>query len=132
MIHSDHEASEGERELLRVVTRRQWGRMHAILQQENAPTFTAAIEEGDYPGDPGLNVGMMALHFAIRDHAPLDIIREIYEAHPPALFVRDRCGLAPAENFSPASPNLPSFSAEEYQAAKTYLQSIGGAPPEQH
>mmetsp|Transcript_43046 Transcript_43046/g.48720 ORF Transcript_43046/g.48720 Transcript_43046/m.48720 type:complete len:133 (+) Transcript_43046:461-859(+) len=130
MIHSEYKASADERELLRVVTRRQWNRMHAILRQENAPTFTAAIEEGDYPRS-GANVGMMALHFAIRDHAPLEIIKEIYEAYPPALYVRDRIGILPAEDFFPVSPNPPSFSAEEYQAVKTYLQSIvNGAPPE--
>ena len=111
-----------ERLLLRAVTNQDWDVMRNLLQQDNPPNFTATIENGTYPNNN--NVGMTALHFAFRDHAPLDIIREIYKAYPAALHCGERSGLTPGELLGPTNPNNPNYTAEEYEAVTNYKNRI--------
>ena len=119
-------ASEEDRELLRLVTNSQWGRMRELLNE--GAVHGASIEASDYPS--GANCGMQALHFAIRDHAPIAVIREIYEAHPMALFIACRGGLTPPDLLGEEAPNGASFTPQEYLEVKDYLESLVGGDGE--
>jgi hypothetical protein len=78
-----------DRELLRMVTCQNWSARKLLL--EEGAKYSASIRQGDYPNDDHL-VGMMALHFAVHDAAPTEIIKEIYYAHPIALIsLHDYC-----------------------------------------
>ena len=61
--------TEEERNLLRAVTCRDWDEMHLLLVQ--GIRLVAQIEPFAYDESPYLNLGMTALHFAVRDHAPI-------------------------------------------------------------
>ena len=121
-VHSRYQSSQEDRELLRVVTKRQWERMRELRSQEDPPQFRAAIEEGDYIN--GANVGMMALHFAVRDHAPLEVIRDIYDAYPKGLYVEEVNGLSPIELLATTTPNGPNYTPEQYAEVKAFLESL--------
>jgi hypothetical protein len=113
-------------ELLRLVTYCRWEEMHEHLERTNA-MFDASIERDDYPYNA--NFGMMPLHFAVRDHAPLAIIQEIYQAYPVALHMQEGCGLTPRELLGMESPNAGenssrSYTEEEYAAVAAYLDSL--------
>jgi len=116
-----------DRELLRLVTTGNWKEMRAFREATGA-NFAAKIEEGDYPDCAyDLNVGMMALHFAVRDHAPIDIVREIYEAYPEALFEKSNYGrFAPTELLERKCPNTinTNYTEDEYLEVKAYLASL--------
>ena len=100
-VFSVYEASQLDRDLLRAVTLGRWAWMRELRCRGAA--FTAAIQRGDYASNN--NIGMMPLHFAIRDHAPLDVVREIHTACPAALYRADRTGLTPPELLTRRSPN---------------------------
>ena len=91
----------------------------------------ASIEACDYPD--GANVGMQALHFAVRDHAPIEVIREIYEAHPMALYAAEAAGLTPPELLEEESPNSTNtnYTSLELEEVSVYLRGLvdsdGGA-----
>ena len=113
-------------ELLRLVSYCRWEEMHEHLERTNA-MFDASIERDDYPYN--VNFGMMPLHFAVRDHAPLAIIQEIYQAYPVALHMQEGCGLTPPELLEMESPNAGenssrSYNEEEYAAVAAYLDSL--------
>lgn len=113
---------------MHAVTRRDWDAMHALMARGVA--FVAQIEPDDYGHGKTTNLGMTALCFAVRDHAPLEIIQEIYEARPQVLHVRDYVGLTPREDFFRESPNEPSYATdEEFQAVSLYLASLPGPGP---
>jgi hypothetical protein len=82
-------------ELLRLVTLQDWDAMSAFIVGNPDAKFDKTIKVGDYPHDA--NLGMMPLHFAIRDHAPLVGIEQILEAYPEAKTARENSGLAPLE-----------------------------------
>ena len=84
-----------DRELLRMVTLKNWSARKLLL--EEGAKYSASIREGDYPNDGHKNLGMMALHFAVRDAAPTEIIKEIYYAHPIALISLDGYGISPLD-----------------------------------
>jgi hypothetical protein len=121
-IVTTYRASEKDRELLRLVTNSQWGRMRELLDE--GAVHGASIEASDYPS--GANEGMQALHFAIRDHAPIAVIREIYEARPMALFAACRGGLTPPDLLQEEAPNGASFTQQEYSEVKAYIGSLVG------
>jgi hypothetical protein len=82
-----------DRELLHMVTWKNWSARKLLL--EEGAKYSASIREGDYPNDG--NLGMMALHFAVRDAAPTEIIKEIYYAHPIALISLCDYGMTPLD-----------------------------------
>ena len=83
-----------DRELLLVVTRQEWSKRTALVRR--GATYCATIRPGDY-GEGDTNVGMMPLHFAVRDGAPLARIKEIYKAFPVALISGERSGFTPLD-----------------------------------
>lgn len=106
-------------ELLRLVTRKEWDRMTEHLQANPDAKFDAVIERGDY--DNNANCGMMPLHFAIRDHAPLVRIKQILEAYPAAKNTREISGHTPYDFLSEISTNGESWTEQEYTEVKDYL-----------
>ena len=117
-IYSHYKASELDRDLLRAVTRADWAKMRELKEQ--GARFVATIEVGDYPDN--INRGMMPLHFAVRDHAPLNVLREIYEAYPQALSVHERNGCTPRDLLARTTPNAPNWSDEDFAAAQAFLE----------
>ena len=116
-------ASEQDRELLFYVTNSQWDKMRELLGA--GAVHGASIEASDYPD--GANFGMQALHFAVRDHAPIEVIREIYEAHPMALYVAAHNGWGtPPELLEEETPNGTSYTPLELEEVRAYLQGLVG------
>ena len=115
-------ASEQDRALLRAVTNSQWDEMRALLGA--GAVHGASIEASDYPD--GANLGMQALHFAVRDHAPIEVIREIYEARPMALFVAERSGFTPPELLGEENANGTNYTPQEHEDVKAYLRGLVG------
>ena len=113
-----------DRELLRVVTRQEWSKRKALVQQ--GASYCATIRPGDY-GTGDTNVGMMPLHFAVRDGAPLARIKEIYTAYPVALISGERSGLTPLDllNGLFESDELAKFNYTATRAnnVKRYLEA---------
>ena len=83
--------------------------------------FDAIIEAGHYHDDA--NIGMMPLHFAIRDHAPLAQIKHILEAYPEVRSRSEITGITPYEFLSENSPNGESWTEQEYNEVKDYLST---------
>jgi hypothetical protein len=81
-----------DRELLRIVTLKKWSERRSLLAE--GAKYSASIREEDYPNR---NVGMMALHFAVRDAAPTEIIKEVYYSHPIALITPEINGFTPLD-----------------------------------
>ena len=106
-------------ELLRLVTRKDWDRMAEYQRAHPDAKFDKMIESGDYPN--GENIGMMPLHFAIRDHAPLVQIKHILEAYPAAKSKTESSGRTPRELLSENSANGESWTEQEYNEVKNYL-----------
>ena len=77
------------------------------------------IQRGDYPNNA--NCGMMPLHFAIRDHAPLVRIKQILEAYPAAKKTREISDHTPYDFLSEISTNGESWTEQEYTEVKNYL-----------
>ena len=111
-----------DRELLRMVTHKNWSATRLLL--EEGAKYSASIREGDYPNDGHKNLGMMALHFAVRDGAPTEIIKEIYYAHPIALISLEGCGLTPFDLF-PYEYELEKFgwTVERATEVKEFLEA---------
>ena len=106
-------------ELLRLVTRQDW---HGMAEYQRAYTdakFDAVIEHGDY--EDNANIGMMPLHFAIRDHAPLVQIKHILEAYPAAKSRREKSGFTPYELLTENSVNGESWTEQQYNEVKDFL-----------
>ena len=111
-----------DRELLHMVTWKNWSARKLLL--EEGAKYSASIREGDYPNDGHKNLGMMALHFAVRDAAPTEIIKEIYYAHPIALISLEGCGLTPFDLF-PYEYELEKFgwTVERATEVKEFLEA---------
>ena len=122
LLHSPYESSPEDRELLRLVTRQQWELADAM--RDAGAQYSAAISAGDYHNNH--NVGMLPLHFAVRDHAPLARIQAIYEAYPQALHVREHGNMSVRELLEATSPNYNSYTAAQFAEVKTYLDSLPG------
>ena len=114
--------AETSKELLQFVTWKDWQGMDEYQEAHPDATFDAIIEAGDYPLNQ--NIGMLPLHFAIRDHAPLAQIRRILEAYPAARFTRERANLTPFEFLSENSTNGQSWTDQEYNAVRDYLSTF--------
>ena len=85
--------------------------------------FVAAIKRGDYAQNQ--NMGMTALHFAVRDHAPLEIIQFIYHQDPSNLLKRESsCDGRPLDLLGQINPNWPSYTNAEFLATRAWLASI--------
>jgi hypothetical protein len=80
-------------ELSRMVMCPNWSARKSLL--EEGAKYSASIRQGDYPND--YHLGMIALHFAVRDAAPTEIIKEIYYPSPIALFSLHDYGMTPLD-----------------------------------
>ena len=109
--------------LLRCVSRREWTKMRSLVNEEKA-RFVARIEKDAYPHDTHCNLGMTALHFAVRDHAPLDVIQFIYHHEPCSMFQKEINDLTPFELLCKITPNTPSYSNDEFLATKLWIKDI--------
>ncbi len=67
---------------------------------------------------------MNALHFAIRDHAPLEEIKFIYHEDPSNLLKREINDCRPLDLLEKISPNPPSYSHAEYLATRAWITNI--------
>jgi len=107
--------------LLSFVTRKDWDGMIEYQRANPTAKFDAIIEPGDYPDHA--NIGMTALHFAIRDHAPLVRIKQILEGYPAARSMKECSGarLTPYDFLSEVSTNGESWTEQEYSEVKDYL-----------
>ena len=111
-----------DRELLRCVTNpSQWFKIEELIAQ--GAKYSASINTDDYVH--GQNVGMMPLHFVVRDQAPFEMIRGIYEAYPMALRCIDQCGLTPLDLLSQKkSPNAKRKPTKKWHTqVKNFLES---------
>ena len=81
-------------ELLRMVSNGWYSKRAALIQK--GAKYSATIQPGMHL-NPMAEVGMAALHYAVRDGAPTKVIKEIYYAYPLALLMPDICGLTPLD-----------------------------------
>lgn len=130
LLHQyDRKYTPQEKKLLCAVTNKNWVRMHELLHTDDPPTFRATIEIDDYPHDSTLNLGMTALHFCARDSAPLEIIKEIYENFPAALFMTEEAlNYTPYELLMSLDPEeiISRHGVLEFDAIKTYFETLLG------
>jgi len=101
------------------------------LIRHHGGKFTNKIKTGYYPNN--VNIGMTALHFAVRDHASIDVIKEIYEGYPLSIFTRDACGCTPIDLCGRVTPNTKvNWSDNEWQQVKNYLETLCGNETESY
>ena len=121
--------SEKEKELLRLVTRKEYDAVDEFTEENPDIKYKAAITAEDYPN--GANTMMRPLHFAVRDHHPLPRIKEIYSSFPQALSLPEHSGQTPYdflfqdyENSVPEynSCNGSSWSKKTYLAVRKFLK----------
>jgi hypothetical protein len=94
ILYQPYKDRDIDLDLLKAVTKKEWPRMRELKEErENFQAgMYAKCADGRSP-----NVGMMALHFAVRDHAPVEVIRDVFEGYPSARFEVDAAGLIPEE-----------------------------------
>ena len=109
-----------DKDLLMAVRRRNWDLMRTLAAA--GARYSARIEEGDSNGHNSM--GMQPLHYAVRDHAPPAVVREIYLGHPKALWEREACGLTPYGLLDPNdSTNAPATSEADFQEVRAAAPS---------
>eukprot|EP00808_Paulinella_micropora_P008214 g72149.t1 len=113
-----------DKELLRVTTFERWEEATRMLNRGAQPCM--AIEYGSYE-NPRTNLGMLPLHFAARDCAPLSFIKRLVQALPEAVYYTEANGFTPLDllrQCPPGSaPNTNQYSSEEHSAVLQYLTS---------